>query len=415
MRRRRRVRDERLRVAEVVRDVDDLEGVHQRERLVLATVELERDDRPAAEHLALGEVVLRVRLQEGVDDARDPGVRLEEPGHLEGAVGHPLDAQRHRLEALDEDPRVERRHRRAGVPHEVLHRAVDELLRPEHGAAEGAALPVDVLRRGVDGDVGAEVERLGEDRRAEDVVDDDLGSGRVGQLAHGGDVDELLHGVARRLEEHGRGRLGERLAPLVEVRAVDEDGLDAPPRQDLVEDDEARAEEGPRGDDAVALTEQGRERDEDRRHAGARCEARLGALDLAQPLLEHRHGRVAVAGVDVAVDVTLEGRLGILGRVVDEAGGQVEGLGSLFETTAGEASSHREGVGAPALRRVRRVAPAHPCTHGRPATFHPDTARWRCGSCGPSKPSRTLRARAHPSRVAASAAATERTPERHKK
>ena len=59
------------------------------------------------------------------------------------------------------------------------------------------------------------------------------------------DVDELLHRVARRLEEDGGRRLRQRLAPLVEVGAVDEDALDAPPRQDLVEDDEARPEERP--------------------------------------------------------------------------------------------------------------------------------------------------------------------------
>ena len=135
--------------------------------------------------------------------------------------------------------------RRPGVPHEVLHRPVDELLGAEHRAAERAALAVDVLGRRVDDDVGAELERLGEHRRAEDVVDDDLRAGRVRQLGDGRDVDELLHRVARRLEEDRGRRHGQRLAPLVEVGAVDEDGLDAPARQDLVEDDEARAEQAP--------------------------------------------------------------------------------------------------------------------------------------------------------------------------
>ena len=89
-------------------------------------------------------------------------------------------------------------------------------------------------------------QRPGEHRRAEDVVDDHLRAGRVRELGDRPDVDELLHRVARRLEEHRRRRLGQRLAPLVEVGPVDEDGLDAPPRQDLVEDDEARAEQRPR-------------------------------------------------------------------------------------------------------------------------------------------------------------------------
>ena len=50
----------------------------------------------------------------------------------------------------------------------------------------------------------------------------------------------------------------ERRSPLVEVGAVDEDALDAPPRQDLVEDHEARAEQAAGRDDPVALAEQRR-------------------------------------------------------------------------------------------------------------------------------------------------------------
>ena len=129
------------------------------------------------------------------------------------------------------------------MAHEVLHRPVDELAPAEDGATEHATLPVDVLGRGVDDDVGAVVERPAEHRRAEDVVDDDLRPGRMGEVADGAHVDEFLHRVARRLEEHRRRRLRQRLAPLLEVRPVDEDRLDAPARQDLVEDDEARAEQ----------------------------------------------------------------------------------------------------------------------------------------------------------------------------
>jgi len=106
---------------------------------------------------------------------------------------------------------------------------------------------------------------------------------------------------------------------LVEVRPVDEDRLDAPAREDLVEDDEARAEQRAGADDPVALAEQCSERDEHRRHAGGGGEAALGALEQSQPLLEHRHGGVAVARVDVLVDLALEGRLGLLRAVVDKA------------------------------------------------------------------------------------------------
>ena len=54
-------------------------------------------------------------------------------------------------------------------------------LRAEDDAAEAAALAVDVLGRGVDDDVGAEIEAALEDRRGEDVVDDHLRADGVGE------------------------------------------------------------------------------------------------------------------------------------------------------------------------------------------------------------------------------------------
>ena len=55
-----RVGDQRLGIAEVVGDVDDLQLVEHLERPVLAAVELEGDDGAAAAHLPLGQVMLRM-------------------------------------------------------------------------------------------------------------------------------------------------------------------------------------------------------------------------------------------------------------------------------------------------------------------------------------------------------------------
>src|SRR4051812_29430093 len=67
---------------------------------------------------------------------------------------------------------------------------------------------------------------------------------------------QLRQGVAGGLKDRARGRRGQPPPPLVEVGPVDEDRLDAPPRQDLVQDDEARAEQPPGADDPVALPQQ---------------------------------------------------------------------------------------------------------------------------------------------------------------
>ena len=90
---------------------------------VLAAVHLEGDDRAAAVHLGLGQLVLRVRLQPRVDHARDLRAGLQRPRQLQGRRGLLLHPQRQGLHALEQDPGVERRHRRAGVAHQVAHRA----------------------------------------------------------------------------------------------------------------------------------------------------------------------------------------------------------------------------------------------------------------------------------------------------
>ena len=70
-------------------------------------------------------------------------------------------------------------------------------------AAQGAALAVDVLGRGVHDDVGAELERPLQHRRGEGVVEHDLGAGLVREVAHRLDVDDVEHRVGRRFEQHG--------------------------------------------------------------------------------------------------------------------------------------------------------------------------------------------------------------------
>jgi hypothetical protein len=88
------------------------------------------------------------------------------------------------------------RKRRPGVAQERLEVGLDELARAEDRAAEAAPLPVDVLGRRVDDDVGPELQRSLQERRGEHVVDHHLGTGAVGEVADRRDVDELHRRVA---------------------------------------------------------------------------------------------------------------------------------------------------------------------------------------------------------------------------
>ena len=87
---------------------------------------------------------------------------------------------------------------------------VDELMGSEDGAAQRAALTVEMLGRRIGDYIGSEFERSLQERRGEHVVDHHHRPGFMSQCAHCADVDQLLHRVGWRFEEHRCHRIGER-------------------------------------------------------------------------------------------------------------------------------------------------------------------------------------------------------------
>lgn len=298
---------------------------------------------------------------------------FQELGDLQGGVDRLAQAQGHGLQALEQGPGVEGAQGRTGVAHKVFDRAVDVVLRAQDRTTEDAALAVDVFGARVDGDVRAQIEAALQQRGGEDVVQHHLrarGMGEVGDRAH---IGEGLHGVGGGLEEDGLGGDRQRLLPLVQVLAVDEDGFHAPPRQDLVGHYEARTEQAARRDQAVTGGQQRAQRGEHRRHTGRGGETGFRAVDQTQPLLEHGDRRVAVAGVDEVLDIAGERGLGRLGALVDETRIEEQRLGGLVEAGAPGAAAHRLGGGADALgkRFLERAAGDHDCLHGSPSARQP--------------------------------------------
>ncbi len=167
-------------------------------------------------------------------------------------------------------------------------------------------------------------------------------------------------GIGRRLQQHHLGRLAQRLAPLAEVAAVDELGLDAPLRQDLLDDVVAGAEQGVGCDHAVAGFHQAGDRREHRRHAAGGGARGLGAFQQRHALLEHRDGRVAEAAIDEARLGIVERGLRLFRGLVDVAGRHVDRLGGLGMLRAGQAAMHHLGGETPIRGNVVLVVLHHP-------------------------------------------------------
>ena len=262
-----------------------------------------------------------------------------------GGAALPLDAQFQRLQPFQQQPGVERAQRRPGVAVEQPEIVLDVFLAGQDRAAERAALPVDMLGRRIDDDIGAERQRLLQQRCRKDIVHDQDAAGAMRQPRHLGEIDDLHRRVRRAFAERHRRAWRQRLFPGREVAPVDDDGLDPVARQQFGDDVIARAEQRAAGDDPLAgahLAQQGREH---RRHAAGRRAAGLRPLDQPQPLLEHRHGRVAVARIDVARAVLLERGLGLGGGAVDKPRGQEQRLRGFLIGAALAAAAHQQRRG----------------------------------------------------------------------
>ena len=195
-----------------------------------------------------------------------------------------LHAQVQRFNPLQQQERIERRERRAGVAQPLHARLQNERQRPKRLRVRKAVIrrirlgellesarscPVELARihdhaanRGavaaqklgcrVDHNVRSPLDGPHQRRRSRGIVDDQ----RQAVLVRNGgklfDVDNVELGVAERLGIDGAGLVVDRRAQAVEVVRVDKADHDAQPRQRVVEEVVGSAVERGRGDDLVA-------------------------------------------------------------------------------------------------------------------------------------------------------------------
>ncbi len=190
-----RMDDQALRVADVRQQAEDLDAVDQPPAGLRAALDAEcQDAAVAALEVARGRRVRRVGREARVADPLDLGPVFEPAGDRQRVLAVALDPQRERLEALEEQERVERAERRADVA-----QPLDAELEDEREVAERLAVDDAVVRR-------VRVRELREPARGRPVevaaVDDDAADRRpVAADPLGGRVDDdvgaVLDGLGR--------------------------------------------------------------------------------------------------------------------------------------------------------------------------------------------------------------------------
>ena len=337
---RRRVGHQRPRVAEVVRDVDQLRA---RRAGACACARSSTNSAmivPPPLHLAHREVVLRMAGEARIEQSRHAAV--ERGGDGGRVLVRPADAEVERLEALEHDPRVERAEHRAGV---ARHREIgvgDPLLRAEHRPGEHPPLPVHRAwspnsgRRRPPSRAAAAAparRRRCRRRRVAPASWPMSATAAMSTMSSAG-----FDGVSRK----NAFVFGRRAFAHASVSRPSTTVVAMPKRGRMrVDQHPARAEQRAAGDEVVARRQMAQQRGRHRRHAGRRDAARLRPFEQAQPLLEHHVGRVLQPRIGHARALAAEARGGLLGIVVGIARGEEDRLRRLAEFGPQRAAAHR--------------------------------------------------------------------------
>ncbi|VTZ58996.1 hypothetical protein EMEDMD4_10172 [Sinorhizobium medicae] len=231
----------------------------------------------------------------------------------------------------------------------IMQILVDPLLVGENHAAEAATLAIDMFRRGIDDDMGAELQRLLEERRCEDVVDHHLGADLIGEPGDTGNVDHFQRRVRRAFQEEDLCVRTHCVFPVLEIAAVHQRALDPVFRRQRLHNPAARAEECAGGDDMVSSLHLAKDCRRNRGHAGGGCTRVFRSFEHAHALFEHVVGRAAVTRIDVTVSLALETGLRRFGGVVDEALRQEDRFGGLAVLGTQRSAVDELGCRAPIL------------------------------------------------------------------
>ena len=202
----------------------------------------------------------------------------------------------------------------------------------------------DVLGAGLDRDVGAQSERLTEQRRRPGVVHDQHGVVRVRRFGKRRKVLDLEGDRAGRLAHHHAGVVAHQVRDVGADAGVVEGGLDTHAREQAVREGARRPVGAVGHQDVIAALHEGEQRRHDRRLAGAEQVAAVALLQRGDGILEREgRGRAVAAVIGLAVLARAEG--GFLQRrrrLMQDRRRVVDGRIDHAVVRCGVAAEHRE-------------------------------------------------------------------------
>ena len=175
--------------------------------------------------LALGQGFLRVAVEAGIVHPGDARLLLQPLRQLQGVFRMRLHAQAQGFQTLEKHPGVERAHAGAGGTDEPVD-LLEDLFGTDHGAAQAAALPVQIFGGAVNHQVRTQFQRFLQRRGAEAVINDQQRAVVMGQFGQRFDVAHFRERVGRRFQIQQLGFRANRRAPLIQIVQIDQGGVD---------------------------------------------------------------------------------------------------------------------------------------------------------------------------------------------
>jgi hypothetical protein len=341
---------QRTRIADIGDVIEKLKCVDEAAPRLAPALQLEAEQRAIASGLQIGlgpPLFLAGRITRE-DDLRDLGVALQVLGHLHGILVVLADAQRQRLQPLNELEGVERADGGAHVaqqhgagaqhigdrperlcrlhPHLAVIAGVRLVQRGEafgmllprkvaaidDGAADRGAVTADIFGGRVDDSRGTMLQRP-DDERSGRVVDDQRHAEFAPDIRHFADREDVELRIGQGFRIIGFGALIRRPAEILRIGGIDETNLDAEMLQRCGKQRPCAAIEICGAHDIVA----GAGKIEDGvgrcRLAGRHRQRRSTTLQSRQPLLEGILRGVGNAGVDMAILIQREQLVGMIG------------------------------------------------------------------------------------------------------